>query len=163
MAVPATWPSKEWPVGNWRGLLADLPRRLGRPVALIVPPGREESWRGLAQAPGVVALPPAGLPRVLQIVGGADALVAVDGGVMHAGVAMGVPTVALFGPTDPGTWFPYGEAGPYRVLATRPDCHPCHLHRCDAFVCLPELAPDQVAEALSDVLAPEPRGGDERR
>jgi ADP-heptose:LPS heptosyltransferase len=64
---------------------------------------------------------------------------------------MGVPTVALFGPTRPEVWFPYERLGPYRVLATRPACHPCDLHRCEAFVCLPELRATAVVAAVREV------------
>jgi ADP-heptose:LPS heptosyltransferase len=80
---------------------------------------------------------------------------------MHAAVAMGVPTVAVFGPTDPGNWFPYPEAATCRVLATRPPCHPCDRHVCpaDEFVCLPELDPAQVAGAVDALLAAVPGGG----
>jgi ADP-heptose:LPS heptosyltransferase len=90
------------------------------------------------------------LTDALAVVAAAGQLVSVDGGIMHAAVAMGVPTVALFGPTDPGAWFPYERLGPYRVLATRPHCHPCGLHACDAFICLPDLDPATVAATVLD-------------
>jgi ADP-heptose:LPS heptosyltransferase len=73
---------------------------------------------------------------------------------MHAAVAMRIPTVALFGPTDPRLWFPYERLGPYRVLATRPACHPCHRHTCDAWICLPELPVSDVAAAVAGLPAP---------
>ncbi len=74
---------------------------------------------------------------------------------MHAAVGLGVPVLALFGPTDPDIWFPYAAAPLSRVLATRPACHPCDRHVCPAaeFVCLPGLAPDAVLAALDELLA----------
>lgn len=36
-------------------------------------------------------------------------LVSNDTGVMHVGAALGVPTVAVFGPTDPAEWKPIGD------------------------------------------------------
>ena len=161
-APAATWPSKEWPREHWRELLAKLPGQVGCPVKVIVPPGRKDSWLPVEPVQDLVALPPAPLERVLEVVGGAAGLVTVDGGVMHAAVAMGVPTLALFGPTDPGIWFPYADAGPYRVLATRPECHPCNLLDCDDFVCLPELGPSRVASAFLALLATGPNGEPER-
>jgi ADP-heptose:LPS heptosyltransferase len=83
-------------------------------------------------------------------------LIAVDGGVMHAAVGLQVPTLALFGPTDPRLWFPYEDSGPFRVLATRPPCHPCDRHACDAFICLPDLAPATVVAAARDLFDPDP-------
>jgi len=46
-------------------------------------------------------------------------------------------------------------------LCSRPACHPCDLHECHEFVCLPDLRPVQVAGAarrlLSDSAASEAR------
>ncbi|MGD9548296.1 MAG: glycosyltransferase family 9 protein [Candidatus Krumholzibacteriia bacterium] len=151
----ATWATKEWPLACWRELI-DLLAKAGRsPLAVVLPPGKEAAWAPLAGAipAGFGGLLP-GLPlgEVLDVISGATGVVSVDGGIMHAAVGLGRPTVGLFGPTDPGVWFPYEGAGPFRVLATRPDCHPCNLHDCDRFVCLPELTAVRVARTLDQVL-----------
>ena len=151
LAAPgATWPSKQWPVGHWQQLLPAATARTGLPLATLVPPGANGAW---ARLPG--ALPPLPLDQVLGVVAAARALVSVDGGVMHAGVGLGVPVLALFGPTDPGIWFPYEAATSSRVLATRPACHPCDRLQCPAaeFVCLPDLAPEAVLQGLESLLA----------
>jgi ADP-heptose:LPS heptosyltransferase len=121
---------------------------------VLAPPGGGAVAAAIAEGmsgSGVQALPELELPEVLDRLAGAAGLVTVDGGIMHAAVALRVPTLALFGPTDPGLWFPYEASGPFRVLATRPACHPCHLHACPAFVCLPELQPGAVADAAVDL------------
>ena len=155
LAPGATWPSKEWPDEHWQDLIRRCAAGTGLPVAVVTAPGRTAPWpEAMAQgsaAGGVIA--PLALPDALAVVAAARALVTVDGGIMHAGVGLGIPTLALFGPTDPRIWFPYTGAGPFRVLATRPECHPCDRHECDAFVCLPELSPGVVHETLSDLLA----------
>ncbi|MCP4571989.1 MAG: glycosyltransferase family 9 protein [bacterium] len=149
-APGATWPAKAWPQEHWRTLLARIARSTGMPVAVLVPPGAPEPWSRL---PG--ALAPLPLSEALGLAGQARALVTVDGGVMHAAVAMGTPTVALFGPTDPAIWFPYADRSACRVLAVRPHCHPCDRHDCPIgeFVCLPDLEPQVVMDALDEVLA----------
>ena len=155
LAPGATWPSKEWPLGHWRRL-ADALVADGRTVVVLQPPGRPVVADALAPVlPGGRGgvLPTLALAEALQAVGAAAAVVSVDGGIMHAAVGMGRPTVALFGPTDPGLWFPYEGLGPFRVLATRPACHPCHRHTCDEFICLPDLTPDRVRAALDDLPA----------
>ena len=150
LAPAATWPTKEWPLARWRLLARSLVER-GESLAVLQPPGRPDIAGALADAVpagrgGV--LPPLPLAAALGVVGAARRLVSVDGGIMHAAVGMRVPTLALFGPTDPRLWFPYAALGPYRVLATRPACHPCDRHACDAFICLPGLAPRDVLAAL---------------
>ncbi len=41
---------------------------------------------------------------------GADAFIGNDAGMTHVAAALGVPTTALFGPTDPNRWAPLGPA-----------------------------------------------------
>ncbi len=151
LAAPgATWPSKQWPSCHWHQLLPQAVERTGLPLATLVPPGAAGQWGSL---PG--ALPPLALDQVLPLVAAARALVTVDGGIMHAGVGLGVPVLALFGPTDPAIWFPYEAATPSRVLATRPACHPCDRLECPAaeFICLPRLEPAAVLARLESLLA----------
>jgi ADP-heptose:LPS heptosyltransferase len=157
VAAPgATWPAKEWPAEHWTRLLAGLPDRGYPPVAVLVPPGQQQRWGRLPRA-----LPALPLAEVLGLLAAARAVVAVDGGVMHAAVGFGVPVLALFGPTDPAAWFPYEAATPSRVLATRPACHPCDRHVCPAaeFVCLPGLEPGAVENALGALLEAAPAAG----
>jgi ADP-heptose:LPS heptosyltransferase len=40
---------------------------------------------------------------------GATLYVGNDGGMTHVAAAIGVPTLALFGPTDPAVWRPLGD------------------------------------------------------
>ncbi len=151
-APAATWPSKEWPVEHWRQLLTDLPARLGRQVVVLVPQGRDPDWMPPDPVAGLAVLDPLPLSGVLELLGSATGLVSVDGGVMHAAVAMEVPTLALFGPTLTEAWFPYDRSGPFRVLASRPDCYPCHRLTCDEFICLPDLQPARVAQEFQELL-----------
>ena len=163
LAPCATWPSKEWPTDRWEELISLLLERTTLPLAVLIAPGREGAWASLAprippDRGGV--LPALPLPEALAVTGAARILITVDGGIMHAAVGQGVPTLALFGPTDPDIWFPYSGSGPYRVLARAPQCHPCDLHECPAFICLPDLEPAVVWEAFDSVMdASDPTGG----
>ena len=121
---------------------------------ILVPPGRQHQWDGLGQglAPArVEVLPALSLTEVKDLLAAAHGLLSVDGGVMHMGVALGTPTVALFGPTDPRIWFPYEAMGPFQVLAMRPSCHPCDRRQCAEFVCLPELSVARVLDVVHEV------------
>ena len=162
LAPCATWESKEWPRARWEELISLLVEQTGLPLVVMVAPGKEKTWSGLAELipedrGGV--LPTLPLPEALAVTAAAGALVTVDGGIMHAAVGMGVPTLAVFGPTDPAIWFPYEKSGPYRVLARKPHCHPCDLHECPAFVCLPELEPAEVWRSLVPLLEWKTRSG----
>ncbi|MHB8079719.1 MAG: glycosyltransferase family 9 protein, partial [Candidatus Krumholzibacteriia bacterium] len=155
LAPGATWPSKEWPVARWERLIRLLAERQPRPIVLLSPPLRGELYAPLGAAVPAGRgglLPPLPLVEVLRAVGGAALLVSVDGGIMHAAVAMDQPTLALFGPTDPAIWFPYPGRPAQRVLLTAPACHPCGRHDCPEFICLPALAAEAVADAALALL-----------
>lgn len=77
-----------------------------------------------------------------------------DSGVSHLAACVGLPTVAVFGPSDPERWRPVGRA----VKAVRPnglDCAPCFeidKHGCSDMQCLKMTAPETVAEALRTMI-----------
>jgi len=155
LAPCATWPSKEWPTARWGELVSLLLDRTNLPLAVLTAPGRASDWTDLAdRIPRIRGgvMPALPLPEALAVTSSSRALVTVDGGIMHAAVGFGVPTLALFGPTDPNIWFPYTGSGPFRVLARAPHCHPCDLHECREFICLPELEPSGVLDALDSLM-----------
>ena len=97
--------SKSWPAERF-GLVLDA---LGVDRFLLVEgPADAKAAGGLRTRKGAVAA--RGLaPRLLgAIVAQAAAYVGNDSGVTHLAAAWGAPTVALFGPTDPGVWSPVG-------------------------------------------------------
>lgn len=60
------------------------------------------------------------------------AVVAGDNGVAHLAAAVGTPTIAIFGPTDPLKCRPWGR----KVIVVRPStCPPCFEFSDDRFVC----------------------------
>ncbi len=155
LAPGATWTAKQWPQARWRNLCERLARGRREHLVILVPPG--EHFSGTKLGEGIPAcrggvLPPLDLETALRVLAGSRAVVCVDGGIMHAAVGLRVPTVALFGPTEPEIWFPYGQDHRFVVLSHRPPCHPCHLHECAGFSCLPSIGPQEVDSALSAVL-----------
>ena len=152
LAPGATWPSKEWPLASWQKLVQKLAKENEANILVVSPPGAHQDWASLSQdiPPGRGGvLPVLDLKEVMGLLGSAQLVVSVDGGLMHMSVGLGTPTVGIFGPTRPDIWFPYEGSGPFRVLCTRPACHPCNLHQCDEFICLPQLEPDAVLQAAS--------------
>lgn len=85
-----------------------------------------------------------------------------DSGPMHIAVAMGVPTLALFGPTtrDLG-FFPYGDM--HRVMEVELSCRPCGLHggkRCPKkhFDCMKRITAEEVLKNAGEMLKARHRG-----
>jgi len=69
-----------------------------------------------------------------------------DSGAMHVAAAVGLPVVAIFGPTDP-----YGTSPvPPRcsIVQDKPYCSPCFLRRCPTdHRCMKSITPEMVAAA----------------
>lgn len=74
-----------------------------------------------------------------------------DSGPMHISAALGVPTVAVFGSTDPVLT---GPLGPHvRVIIKKTDCSPCFEREClyNDFRCLTAITPAEVLEAAEAI------------
>ena len=80
-----------------------------------------------------------------------DVLVTTDSGPMHLAAALGIPVVALFGPTNPRRTGPYGAR--HRVICADVDCRPCYRRECDkARRCMSAFRPEAVCEAVKEIL-----------
>jgi heptosyltransferase-2 len=74
-----------------------------------------------------------------------------DSGGMHVASALGVPTVAVFGPTNEVNT---GPTGPFaRVMRERVHCAPCLKRECPIdHRCMARLSPDKVARAALELV-----------
>ena len=99
------------------------------------------------------------LTEALDIVGHCRAAVCNDSGLMHTVAAAGVPQVCLFGSTSTTYTPPLSEKA-VCLESTQP-CHPCFARTCKygTYLCLRELAPEQVISKLSELLErfPDPK------
>lgn len=73
--------------------------------------------------------PPTTIKQMAALMGNCSAVIANDSGPMHISAAMGVPTLALFGPTDPALQGPYGEKNE-TVRLDSLECINCNLTEC---------------------------------
>jgi len=71
-----------------------------------------------------------------------------DSGAMHVAAAVGLPVVAIFGPTDPSGTAPVTPR--CTVVQQKPYCSPCFLRRCPTdHRCMKQLTPDMVEAAVN--------------
>jgi len=80
----------------------------------------------------------------------ASLVVTTDSGPMHIAAAVGTPTVAIFGPTDPARTGPYGNG--HVVIWRELQCSPCFLKKCDLMRCMRDITVDEVFEAVKKLL-----------
>lgn len=101
---------KNWPIERWVNLASEIEKL---PAELIVVTGEADKWvtaafLGKYRSPQMKvcdSLPPLILAAELRR---CRLFVGHDSGVTHLAAAVGTPTVALFGPTDPAIWRPLG-------------------------------------------------------
>lgn len=103
-------PAKNWPAEKFTGLAKKIRAKTCFEPLII---GGEadtdvvENMRSLA--PDLHVLDNLSLLDVASILSVADGFIGNDSGITHLAAALGIPVVALFGPTDPAVWAPRGE------------------------------------------------------
>ncbi|ALE90020.1 lipopolysaccharide heptosyltransferase I [Pseudomonas versuta] len=165
-----TWDTKHWPELYWRDLAL---RMADKGVEVRLPWGNpaeksraERIANGLGNA---VVLPKLNLAGVARVLASASACVAVDTGLGHLAAALDVPTISLFGPTNPGLTGAYGKVQIH--LASDFPCAPCLQKKCtyqptaqdqqrfdlknEWPLCFTRLNPERVASRLSTLLLAE--------
>lgn len=163
-----TWDTKHWPELYWR----QLAERVGvQGLQVRLPWGNPtEKARAERIAEGLehaVVLPKLNLAGVAQVLASAQACVAVDTGIGHLAAALDVPTVSLFGPTNPGLTGAYGKSQVH-LAGDYPACAPCLQKKCtyqptdedrrqfdtkrEWPMCFTRLNPERVASQLGSLL-----------
>lgn len=97
------------------------------PVTVFGSPEEAELVAAVAQrVPGCSVVVERGFDRTIEAMGRCRVAVANDTGLMHLAGALGLPVVALFGPTHPDDGF---FVYPGQVVQRADPCRPCTLHR----------------------------------
>ncbi|HEY3884745.1 MAG TPA: glycosyltransferase family 9 protein [Vicinamibacterales bacterium] len=99
----AAWPNKRWPPAQFGEVAAFLREACGVVPVVIWGPGEEATAAAVVQASGGAAelAPATGLSDLVVLARGAVLVLSGDTGPLHIAVAVGTPTVSIFGPTSP--------------------------------------------------------------
>ncbi len=74
-----------------------------------------------------------------------------DTGTMHLAALLGVPTVAIFGSTEPRLTGPLGDG--HIILRHQVECSPCFLRECPIdFRCMKAISVQEVVDAVMSIL-----------
>lgn len=76
-----------------------------------------------------------------------------DSGVSHLAAFIGLPTVVVFGPSDPKTWKPMGRA--VKVVRSDLECSPCFetgTVGCEEMECFNRITPENVLAAFYELV-----------
>ena len=139
-------PAKRWFADRFAAVADRLADRFACPVLLFGSGGDRpstEAVQAAAKTPLVDIAGRTNLSDAIALIACCDLFVTNDSGLMHVAGALGVPTVAIFGSTNPQTTYPLGER---TVLVRRPvDCSPCLKKVCPTdFRCMDLVSADEV-------------------
>lgn len=103
------WRSKCWPAQRYGELCAALHNQLGVPCVINCGPGEESLFQAIAEAsaPAKPQIYSGDLGALMGLLKYSTCVVGGDTGPLHLAAALGVRTVALFGPTDPARNGPF--------------------------------------------------------
>lgn len=151
---------KRWPLLNFIRLIEILLAKT--PFQVMLVGGKEDN----ESADQIKSL----LPEVINGVGGftlgetaallskCRLLIANDSGPLHLGAAIGIPTIGLFGPTNPEQFFPYRQPL-HQYIYKNLTCSPCYrfgggiwqyLPRCSRAYCMEAIKVEEVLRLVMD-------------
>jgi lipopolysaccharide heptosyltransferase I len=131
----ARWTTKRWPADRFAALVDALAARWpGHRLAILGSTDERplaESIAAGAKATADILAGRTTLPELTALMRRARLMISNDTGPLHLAVAVGTPTVSMFGPTDPRRTGPYPpQGGNNIVLTATTDCAACFKPRC---------------------------------
>lgn len=148
-------PAKRWFPERFAAVADRLAGRTACPVLLFGSDGDRastEAVQAAAKNPFIDIAGRTNLEDAIALIARCDLFITNDSGLMHVAGALGVPTVAIFGSTNPQTTYPLGER---TVILRRPvDCSPCLKKECPTdFKCMDLVTVDEVYDESVRLLA----------
>ena len=147
---------KLWPIKNFLDLAARITDDLRLKTILFIGPAEKEYLgSALERMRSMSPMYAEDLPliHVASLLNRCRCYIGNDSGITHLAAAVGIPTIAVFGPTDPKIWGPRGER--VAILRKNPGCSPCtevELERCNQRRCLELIEVEEVIERARALL-----------
>jgi heptosyltransferase-1 len=145
----ARWATKIWPAENFGRVASLVPVR-----SVVVGSGADKGIaEKVVESSHGKAVSLAGsttLTELIEIMRGARLVISNDSGPMHIAAAVGVPVIAIFGPTSPERTGPYGSS--HVIVRSGAACSPCFKKKCRDLKCMKEVTPEEVGKRVRSCL-----------
>jgi lipopolysaccharide heptosyltransferase II len=149
------WKTKRWDLDRWARLGDALAQRN---VQVVVTGGPEEHPLGealtrLMKTQPLVVIGRTTLMELACLIRRCDVFLTHDSSSLHVAAAVGTPTIALFGPTNPKRHVPPTFVG--QVIKKDVFCSPCYSPRCRTIThaCMKRIGVEEVLTAVLGLLA----------
>lgn len=148
----AGWANKEYPPERWGRIAATIAAETDRPVGVLAGPGEVPLADRVVSSSGGRArrLSPRGIEELIATLRRARLVLGGDTGPVHLAHALGVPVLALHGPTSPNRHGPWRARE--RALWKKLPCSFCYRRFDGVKACLLEIPPDTVARRALEIL-----------
>lgn len=146
--------AKRWPEDRFAAAADRIRRATGCRLTLFGSPAEREIGEKIAAALGGNCDNRVGSTTIQGLIDelrGCDLLLTNDTGTMHLAAMLGIPTVAVFGSTEPDWTRPLGAG--HRVVRHKVECSPCFLRECPRdFRCMTGIDAETVACEAIEIL-----------
>ncbi|MFQ5329676.1 MAG: glycosyltransferase family 9 protein [Thermodesulfobacteriota bacterium] len=154
VAPKARWETKLWGAERFGQVASDIVEGRGMKVVVVGGPNDREYGEEIAShVEGILNL--AGMTTIKELaflMKWSRLVISVDSGPLHIAAAVGVPVIAIFGPTAPWRTGPYGENN--LILTGGIECSPCFSRRCSksTLECMAAVTVKRVMEGVEALL-----------
>jgi heptosyltransferase-2/heptosyltransferase-3 len=151
---------KQWPAASWAAVADRLAERPDTRIVLTGGPGERELVGAVAAKLARPVLNAAGattLGQLAALYARCALVLGSDSGPLHLAVAVGTPTLHLYGPVSPTKFGPWGDPARQMVLRTTWPCAPCDrldwpASALQQHACMGAITPDAVLHAVDSLL-----------
>lgn len=151
----AGWLSRRWGIEKFAALAVRIRKDLGADIVLIGGKEGGSSEKGLNEEilslAGIEICDMTGqltLKELCAFLKTCPLLVGNEAGPMHIATALGIPAVAILGPTDPLRTGPY--KGRTKIIQKDVPCRPCRNRNCQKPICMQMISVDEVFDAVRE-------------
>ncbi len=156
----ATWKNKCWLPENFSALIDLLSAKTDSEIIISPGPNDSELINSIVNNSfgKVKILPLLPIRQLAGILSICKVFVSNDCGPMHIGVAVGTPTIGIFGPEPPEIWFPYSEKDGHKYFFSKLECSPCRATFCkfteeNYLLCMQKITTEEIFYAVKERLS----------
>lgn len=171
LGVGASKETKRWPMAHFENLIKKIKYKNPNCQFVMATVNADKEWFkkiGYSESENIINIQTTDLRQVMAVISHCAEYVGNDSGMKHVAIALGVPTVTIFGPETPFEWHPYDvNRNPYFFIdnlscRTASGNHWCGISEChlEQNRCTKDISPESVANVVLDSLVANSTSGD---